>query len=638
MATPTKYPLLRNLIAFQIGVVVASVAVCILVYYVATRSQIETAILDLKKDLAVQLAANQEKWRAWQYLSLDKTLETELNNFAKVHSLASLVIKQRPLPQNKIPLTQIILPEEPSIINGNLKGSDLVVIAEIDTSEIYKHYSTHGFVYYFLFGILIIFIFLILFSGFYLYKYFYLPIWSVLRKIQNSVSTNSIDLSSIQANGELKDFINFLSDFFKKYGLLERQSAIVEIASQVSHDIRSPLAALKMATDQLTNISEDKRILIRSSVSRINDISNELLSKGKELNNSSNHSSSGQKINQGTNPLSINLLSPLIDSIVSEKRIQFREKQGVEIEADLNQGYGLFAEINATELKRTVSNLITNAVEALPNNTGKVIVAVKKLSEAEVSISIKDNGKGIPENILKKLGEMGVSHGKEGTQSGSGLGIYHAKKTVEASGGQFIIQSREGAGTTISMIFKKSKSPKWFVEKLNLSSGMFITSLDDDISIHQIWKGRFESKNISSFGIVHNTYTAGVDFKEWVTSQSQAKDSGFKEKVVRLYLVDYELLNQSSTGLDIIEELGIGKQSILVTSRYEEDKIRERCDKLGVKLIPKAMAGFVPIEIEKPKELFDAILIDDDSLPHLTWQMVAKEKSKNLLCFVLRHF
>jgi hypothetical protein len=40
-------------------------------------------------------------------------------------------------------------------------------------------------------------------------------------------------------------------------------------------------------------------------------------------------------------------------------------------------------------------------------------------------------------------------------------------------------------------------------------------------------------------------------------------------------------------------------QAILVTSRYEETRIRERCEKLGVRLIPKPMAGFVPIEIQR---------------------------------------
>jgi len=61
--------------------------------------------------------------------------------------------------------------------------------------------------------------------------------------------------------------------------------------------------------------------------------------------------------------------------------------------------------------------------------------------------------------------------------------------------------------------------------------------------------------------------------------------------------------NQNMTGLDLIEELGLGNSknhAILVTSRYEEEHIKIRCAKIGVRLIPKGMAGFVPIEIEKP--------------------------------------
>jgi hypothetical protein len=85
--------------------------------------------------------------------------------------------------------------------------------------------------------------------------------------------------------------------------------------------------------------------------------------------------------------------------------------------------------------------------------------------------------------------------------------------------------------------------------------------------------------------------------------------------------------------LQIIEELGLGAQSILVTSRYEEAHIREKCERLGVKLIPKAMAGFVPIEIAAPKELLDCILIDDDSLVQMSWKMFADINNKKFKHF-----
>jgi len=99
-----------------------------------------------------------------------------------------------------------------------------------------------------------------------------------------------------------------------------------------------------------------------------------------------------------------------------------------------------------------------------------------------------------------------------------------------------------------------------------------------------------------------------------------------------LFLCDYEFLGSKETGLDVIEDLGLAKHTILVTSRYEEQDVRERCARLKIKLIPKPLAGFVPIEIKRAntevrpyktldvqgnkikKTQPDCILIDDDEV------------------------
>lgn len=412
----------------------------------------------------------------------------------------------------------------------------------------------------------------------------------------------------------------------------EVAEARFKMARQVSHDIRSPLAALNMMLGELAQVPESKRIIIRSSVQRINDIANELLTKGKEHSISGHRDESSVVSITNDKPkreqaLTVELLYPIIDTIVSEKRLQFREKQGIEIEADILNAYGLFAKINSTELKRALSNSITNAVEAFPESYGKVLLSLKSTDRAVV-LTINDNGKGIPPHVLERLGQIGVTHGKDGTQSGSGLGVYHAKNTVESFGGKFQIESRENVGTKIIMTFPKVPAPKWFIEKLLIEPGTQIITLDDEISIQQVWQIRFNDIDVKHNDITLFPFTSGDEFKVWMST--------FELKVNanrRIYLVDFELLNQKQNGLEIIEKLGIGRQSILVTSRYEEKVIREKCEALGIRLIPKPMAGFVPIEIKKPLEYFDAILIDDDSLVELAWNMVAKEKNKKLLYF-----
>ncbi len=89
-----------------------------------------------------------------------------------------------------------------------------------------------------------------------------------------------------------------------------------------------------------------------------------------------------------------------------------------------------------------------------------------------------------------------------------------------------------------------------------------------------------------------------------VNAKQQAASSGkeFKDFIYNLrlnddvlFLIDQEYLEQNQNGLQVIEELQISKNSILVTSRFDELEIIEKCTTLGVKLLPKSMSGNIPI-------------------------------------------
>jgi hypothetical protein len=63
-------------------------------------------------------------------------------------------------------------------------------------------------------------------------------------------------------------------------------------------------------------------------------------------------------------------------------------------------------------------------------------------------------------------------------------------------------------------------------------------------------------------------------------------------------LFDFEYIGCTQNGLDLIEEFNLQDSSVLVTSHFEEDKIRTRCEKLSVKMIPKDLVAFVPLNIK----------------------------------------
>ena len=158
----------------------------------------------------------------------------------------------------------------------------------------------------------------------------------------------------------------------------------------------------------------------------------------------------------------------------------------------------------------------------------------------------------------------------------------------------------------ITMTFAKPLPPKWFVNSLDLTAKSTVVVLDDDKAISHLWTKRLQSAGAIEQGIVIESFTSSKLFAEHFriptqisTSQSSSSDLSSADKSTpdKLYLIDYEFLGQKENGLDVIEKLQIKEQSILVTSRYEEKQVLERCLKMGVRLIPKNMAALIPIAI-----------------------------------------
>jgi signal transduction histidine kinase len=382
-----------------------------------------------------------------------------------------------------------------------------------------------------------------------------------------------------------------------------RHQAFNEISIQVAHDIRSPLSALNMVSSTLIEVSEEKRLLIRQAIERVNDIANELLQKAKALSSHSEvkESPNSQKMlsthpESGDSGSEICLIGAVLDSIVSEKRIQARDKLQINIRFDIHSSYGIFVNINVKEFKRVISNLINNAIENLeliknPEQVGVIEVLVEQAPHF-ARVIVRDNGTGISNDVLAKLGERGITFGKHNSDSGHGLGIHHAKKTIESFRGRFQIQSEIGLGTRIVMELPRAESPVWFCDKLELKLEYTIVILDDDAAIHGLWRERFQnfSEELKGINLEVLNFVTAVQLIEW----HNIKGSNVGDV---LFLIDYELLKQTMSGLDVIEQLQIQKKSVLVTSHYLESDIVNRCIKLGLKQIPKSLAGFVPIEV-----------------------------------------
>lgn len=399
-----------------------------------------------------------------------------------------------------------------------------------------------------------------------------------LSKVLKLVEGGTVD-SKLRVN-EFQTLCEHLIQMMNTKASHERTLALSHQAKQVAHDIRSPLAALEMLSELLGTIEEDKRLIFRGSINRIRDIANSLRESNVAHRIETTDAPSGQLAPS-------TLLAPVIESIVTEKRIQYRDRLGIQIEYyQSSDSYGLFSKLESSTLKRVISNLIDNSVDAAQNKRGSVEVRLGHLDSGMLEIVVSDNGCGIPNQIRSELGKRGITYGKK---DGTGLGLHHAFETIKAWNGQIEVNSVLGQGTQVRLKLKKEAPPAWFVDQLTLTEDSRLVVLDDDISMHQIWGERLSRKDLSFQVPIHH-FTQPKNLREFFRRS-------FFEANNDLYLMDYELIDQTETGLDLIAELGISDRAILVTSYYEDDAVREQCERLKVRLIPKSMSGFVPIEV-----------------------------------------
>ena len=254
----------------------------------------------------------------------------------------------------------------------------------------------------------------------------------------------------------------------------ERERATWEIARQVAHDIRSPLAALDVASDDVAQLPEHKRALIHAAVSRIHDIANSLL-------NRRHTQAAGDAAAISAIAVPQQLLS-LIDQVVSEKRLQFQSRSRVRIATEYApDAVALLANIQRIEFARVLSNLINNAVEAL-GDEGLVAVGLAS-GDGHARVSVQDDGKGIPSDVLVRLGRRGETYGKP---EGTGLGLFHARTSVESWGGSLELASVVGKGTTLTLLLP-----------LAVPGAVL---LDDDELVHATWRVAAEKAGVALIG------------------------------------------------------------------------------------------------------------------------------------------
>ncbi len=234
-----------------------------------------------------------------------------------------------------------------------------------------------------------------------------------------------------------------------KLSYLQKMESIGQLAAGVAHELRTPLGTIRNSAYLLQGEYDEKDEVqsvalnsINSSVNRASNIIENLLKFSRLTNEEKSM---------------VDVNASILESILPHRsRI---DRQGIDLEI-LNEP-GIELNIDSESLNHVLSNLIQNAVDAMPEG-GKLTIGCRreKKSEKMIIISITDSGSGIEENSLNRLFEPFYTTKPIG--KGTGLGLFIAYSEIKKASGEIRVESEIGKGTTFTIsVPERSGEQPW---------------------------------------------------------------------------------------------------------------------------------------------------------------------------------
>jgi PAS domain S-box-containing protein len=243
-----------------------------------------------------------------------------------------------------------------------------------------------------------------------------------------------------ELQNKLEEYTQRLEDLVKtrteKLKTAERLATIGETAGMVGHDIRNPLQTIcgelylmkgdlsylpenegkKSLTESMQIIGEQLSY-INKIVADLQDFARTSLPRLEEVN-----------------------FEKTLKDIMSTVSVP----EDVKVVVSINDGFPVF-QSDSSYLKRIFINLVTNAVQAMPN--GGTLTVTASCDGKKAVIFVEDTGQGIPENFKEKIFKpLFTTKAK-----GQGLGLAVVKKLTNALGGNIAFESAVGKGTRFTV-------------------------------------------------------------------------------------------------------------------------------------------------------------------------------------------
>jgi signal transduction histidine kinase len=247
------------------------------------------------------------------------------------------------------------------------------------------------------------------------------------------------ELATLSVN--IDNMLQTLNDYQRRLKESERMATIGETSAMVGHDLRNPLQVVYLLGSRLKKtIGLIRGSVDDSAVKELEFIEDKLKVQTVYMN----------KIVSDLQDFSRKDIKVSYEEVDLEKLVQeviatLTLPENIDISTDFEQTLGS-VQADGGLLRRVFTNLLTNAVQAMPD--GGFIIVEGSPMKGMAKVSVSDTGPGISEENREKIFQPLFTTKAKGT----GLGLAVCKRLVEAHGGEITFSTKEGVGTTFTVL------------------------------------------------------------------------------------------------------------------------------------------------------------------------------------------
>lgn len=381
----------------------------------------------------------------FQYKNL-KNIYLEQNNINK-RLVGALVSKY---PEMEVDIVNSVYNPKKKYIQEGSKVLDKFGYDESYTMNKNVNFQKH--LKYFLVNNLITFVillFLVLTIVVTYIKYIFNKLLKVNMDIENIINNDYKIKDDFKEEGIFNRIYSDLNKLSRSLNLkvlnLDREKeSIKELVTDISHQLKTPLASLKLYNTLLIEEEleeEEKMEFLQTNKLSINKLHN-LIDSLVNISRLEANMISIKKENKGIK----STLTKAIDSV----RVKANQKQ-ISIELEDFDDIQILHDSKWTE--ESIFNVIDNGVKYTDEN-GKINISVSQTINF-VRIDIKDNGIGIDKLEFNNIFKRFYRNSEVEDIEGSGVGLYLSRKILEQQGGNIIVSSKKGEGSKFSLFLTK---------------------------------------------------------------------------------------------------------------------------------------------------------------------------------------